>query len=273
VSVLQKYKHATGLVGDHRFVEATHAFKALLQEEPQMTDVWIQLAGLYERRGMTGAAVDAFKEVVTRNPRDPSALIGVASGLMRLGKLAEARAHGELAREVAPAAAHELLARIAVEQGDAATARREADLTHAADSSVPMPPIVEGLLLHKQGQYALAVSHFEEARRALTARTVQMPDVHYYLADCLARLERNDEAERYFSAEIGLFPNNLRARAGLAMLYRATGREAQADQAIADLIRISPTREGYDLAAQLWTMFGDARKAAAARAEAGRRPG
>jgi tetratricopeptide (TPR) repeat protein len=136
-----------------------------------------------------------------------------------------------------------------------------------------MPAVIEGLLLYRQGQYGAAVPHFEEALKALSGRTVQMPEVNYYIADSYARLERYAEAERYFGAELSLFPNNLRARAGRAMLYRATGRDADSEKAIEDLLRIAPTREGYDLAAQLWGMFGEPRKAAAAKAEAGRRPG
>jgi hypothetical protein len=55
------------------------------------------------------------------------------------------------------------------------------------------------------------------------------------------------------------------------MLYRATGRDAEAEQAIATMLRTSPTPEAYDLAAQLWTMFGEPQKAAAVKAEAVRR--
>jgi hypothetical protein len=51
------------------------------------------------------------------------------------------------------------------------------------------------------------------------------------------------------------------------MLYKATGRDAEAERAIADLVRLSPTREGIDTAAQLWTMFGEPGRAAALRAQ------
>jgi tetratricopeptide (TPR) repeat protein len=128
------------------------------------------------------------------------------------------------------------------------------------------------LILRKAGRYDAAIPHFAEAREANAARTVRMLDVSYYLADCLARLERYGEAERLFLEELSLFPANARARAGLAMLYRAQTRDAEAERAIADLIRNSPTREGYDLAAQLWTMFGEPQKAAQARAAAERVP-
>ena len=62
-----------------------------------------------------------------------------------------------------------------------------------------------------------------------------------------------------------MFPHNTRARAGLAMLYRAMGRDADSERAIAELLRVSPTTEGRSLAGQLWTMFGEPEKAAAVR--------
>lgn len=272
IGVLQKYKRATDLAGSRRFEEAIALYRELLREEPDMSDVWLQLAEIYGRRGMTQDMVAAYKEAIERNPKDAAALTGAATGLLRLGKLDEARGHAQLAIEVARPSAHELLARIALERGDAPTARREAQLAHEADRTLPLPAVVEGRLLHKAGQFEAAIPHFREARRALEARTLQMPDVNYYLGDCLARLERYREAEPHFLAELAVFPANARARAGLAMLYRAMARDKESEQAIADLVRHSPTREGYDLAAQLWTMFGEPRRAADARAAAGRLP-
>jgi arylsulfatase A-like enzyme/predicted Zn-dependent protease len=273
IAVLQKYRRAADLAGERRLAEATGLFRDLLREDPDMTDVWLQLADIYTRRGMTIEAIDAYKEVIKRNPRDSASLTGAATGLLRMGRLEEARVHAELALEPAPAAAHELLARIAVERDDPTTARREARLTQEADPSLPMSAFVEGLLLHRKGDYTAAVPHLLEAKRALASRTVQMPGVNYHLADSLARLERYPEAEPLFLEELRITADNSRARAGIAMLYRAMGRQAESDQAIADLVRHSPTREGYDLAAQLWTMFGEPARAAAARAEAGRLPG
>ena len=270
IDLLRKYKRATDLAGQRQFAEAAAAMREILRTDPQMTDVWVQLANMYERLGRTADAVAAYQEGIKSNPQNASSLTGAAAGLFQLGKLEEARAHAELAVAVAPAAAHELLARIAVERGEADAARREAKLAQTADPSLPAQEMIEGRLLHKQGQYAAALPHFMRARDALASRTVKMPDVNYYIADTLARLERYREAESFFAAELAVFPNNVRARAGQAMLYRATGRTAEAEQAIATMLRTSPTPEAYDLAAQLWTMFGEPQKAAAVRAEAAR---
>ena len=111
-----------------------------------------------------------------------------------------------------------------------------------------------------------------QARDALKKRTVQVPDVNYYLGDSLARLERYGEAMPCFQAEIAQFPSHIRARAGVAMLYRAVGQPQQSDQAIADLLKNVPTREAYDVAAQLWMMFGEPARAAQTKAAAARLP-
>jgi hypothetical protein len=57
-----------------------------------------------------------------------------------------------------------------------------------------------------------------------------------------------------------MFPFNMRARAGLAMLYRATGRDAESDQAIAQLLRYAPGPDGAATARRLRAMFGEARR-------------
>ena len=57
------------------------------------------------------------------------------------------------------------------------------------------------------------------------------------------------------------------------MLYRAQGRDGDAERAVNELLRVVPTPDAYDVAAQLWTMFGEPQKAAAVRARLRRGPG
>jgi hypothetical protein len=49
------------------------------------------------------------------------------------------------------------------------------------------------------------------------------------------------------------------------MLYKAGGRDAEAARMVEEIVRVSPTPEGIELAAQLWTMFGEPGKAAAVK--------
>ncbi len=261
VHVLEKYRQASDLAGAMKFADATVLYRELLAEDPEMSDVWLQLAQVLLRQGMTAEAVHAYREVIKRNPKDAGSLLGAGGGLLRLGRVDEAEKHAMLAVSVAPAGAHELLAKIALARHDRQAALREAKLAQDADPTLPMPLYVEGLLLYNEGHYAEALAVLLRARQQLEGRTLQMNDLNYYIGDSLARLERYAEAEPYLLQEIRVFPYNTRARAGLAMLYRAMGRDAESERAIDELLRIAPTPEGRSLAAQLWTMFGEPERA------------
>ena len=261
VKILERYRHAADLAGGLKYDEAVPIYQEILREDPEMTDVWLQLAEVEIRRGDMLAAIAAYKEVIKRKPKDAGSLIGTASALLRIGKHGEARQHAELAVSVAPAGAHEVLAKIALAEHDRDAARREASLAQQADPTLPMPFYVEGLILYNEGKYPEAIGPLLKAREALSGRTVQMNDLNYYIGDSLARMERYGEAERYLRDEVRLFPHNTRARAGLSMLYRAMGRNAESEREIDEMLRVSPTPETRVVAAQLWTMFGEPEKA------------
>jgi choline-sulfatase len=273
IHVFQDYRRATQLAASRRFADAATLYRAMLHEDPGMTDVWLQLADAYDQQGRHVDALAAYKEVIARQPKDPASLIGAANALLRAGRAREARAHAELAAGVAPAAAHELLARIALGSGDADSARRHARLAQDADASLPLPAFVDAVILYQQGRFDAAAEKFLEVREAAALRTEQLADVNYLAADSLARLERYREAEPLFGAELALSPQHVRAQAGLAMLYQATGRPREAAAAVETMVERSPTPEAYGMAAQLWAMFGEPGKAAAAKARAGRPPG
>lgn len=269
--ILEKYRKATDLAGDLRFAESAAVFRELVAEDPGMTDVWEQYAQVLGRLGDTEGALHAYQEVLKRDPTNSGALVAASSALRMLGRLDEAQAHAELAVKSAPAAAHEALARVALERKNEPLAEREASLAHAADPSLPMPDFVRGVFRYNEGKYAEALPYLQAAAQALRGRTLQINDLHYYIGDSLARLGRYAEAEPQFLEEIRVFPQNPRPRAGLAMLYRAAERDADSERVITEMLRVCPTPEGYKLAANLWTMFGDPAKAAALRAEAARR--
>lgn len=277
VQVLERYRQAVELAGERRFADAVTLLQGILAENPAMADVWQQLGNLLMRLGRVEESVRAHRRFVELKPENPGGLISVAAALLKMQKLDDAQAHAELAARVAgaqeskaQAGAYELLAKIALKRKDRTAAERYAVLAQKADPSLPMPIYVQGLIRHAEGRYAEALPYFEEALRQSNARTITMTELHFHTGDTLARLGRNAEAETQFRAEIALFPQNLRARASLAMLLRSIGRDADADQAIADLIRAAPTPEGFGLAEQLWRMFGEPERAMAVRAAAQR---
>lgn len=268
IEVLSTYHRATTLAGEGRWQDAADAYRALLAADPAMTDVWLQLAGALDRAGQAPAALEAYRRLIERDPRSPAALTGAAAVLVQLGRFEEARAHAELAVPVAPAAAHELLARLAVQRGDAEAARRHAAAAAQTDPTLPMPAFIDGLLLYNDGAWAAAIPPLTDAVRALVTRTEQVADVRYVLADALARQGRLAEAAPLFAAEIAIFPHHLLARAGLAMTQWELGQRAEAVATVEGL-EASAARfgqpEGFRLAAQLWAQFGEPTRAARAR--------
>lgn len=280
VHILEAYRQAIDFANERRFAEAVPVLRGILETEPGMADVWQQLGTILSRLGRQEQAVQAFKRFVTLKPGDPGGLVLVAGTLMRMGRLDEAWSHAQLAVKIAPAhdrraraAAYETLARVALLRNDLDSARAAASEAHAADPTLPMPQYVQGRILHASSRYAEALPHFQDALRQLEARTVTLGDIHYYTGDTLARLERHAEAEAQFRTEVAVFPQNSRAWAALAMLYKATGRDRDAEQAIADMLARVQTPAAYELAAEVWTMFGEPQRAAEVRAHARQRAG
>ena len=273
IAAYERCRQGMGLAGQQRFAEAAAVYREVLAQAPELAGVWVQLAQVLDRAGRVADGVDAFRRAAQLLPGEPVALLGAANGLLRLGKSDEAKAQAALAVTQAPAAAHELLARIALARNDAAEARRQAELAQRADPALPMPLFVQGMLLYRTGKYEDAAPVFEQALKTAESRPTPIFELHYYYADTLGRLERYPEAEGHFKEEIRLFPRSIPARVSLAMLYRAERRTADLQLAIEDLARVVPTPEGYAAAARLWTIFGDKDRATSTRAEAKQRFG
>ena len=286
--ILETYRAAIDLAGERKWSAAIGLLQQIVREDPGMADVWVQLAAFAGRADRLDLAVDAYKHYIELKPSDPGGYLGAAAALFKQRKLEDARAHAELGAQMAGepkgepgnpgndiarsrASAHELLAKIALARHDADGARSEADLARQADPKLPLPAYVDARLLYDQGKFADALPLFEEAvAEQQKLGGSRLGELHYFTGDTLGRLERYPDAEKEFLAELRDFPQNIRARAGLAMLYQATGRPDEAAQAIDDMKRVTPTPESYALASRLWTMFGNRQQADAVRAEARR---
>ncbi len=276
--ILETYRAAVDRAGDRKWRDAIALLQQILRDDPGMADVWSQLAAFAVRVERYDLATDAYKHFIELKPSDPGGYLGAAATLFKQQKLKEAPEHADFAAQMAAerdsrsrVIAHELLAKIALARHDAEDARREAQLAHEADPKLPLPALVEARLLYDQGKYADALRPFEEALAdQRKAGSAPLADLHYLAGDTYGRLERYADAEAQFAAELRDFPQNIRARGGLAMLYQATGRADAAARVIDDMVRITPTPEAFALAARLWTMFGNRQQADAIRAEARR---
>jgi len=275
---LNTYRTAAALAEDGDWARAIPLLQTILREDPQLASVWRQLHVMAARIDRHEEALNAAWHWIGLKPEDPAAYLAAAAALLKLKRLDEAREQATLAAQVAierdgrsKASAHELLARIALARHDADAAQEEAALARAADPAFPLPQYIEGRMLYEQGKYDEALLSFEQAIAQLK-KPAEMPiaDLHFYTADTLTRLDRPAEAEAHFLEELRLFPQHVRARSGLAILYYGSGRSEEASTAVSDMIRAMPTPDSYTLAARLFTAFGERKQADAVRAEARR---
>ena len=221
-----------------------------------MTDVWSQYAAALGRMGRYQEAFEAYGRVIQLQPDEPNGPLGASSMLLALNRPDDARAHAELALTSAPSQAHQALALIEVTRKRDVEALRQAELAATVDPGLPMPAFIRGTIAYNHQRYDEALGFLLEARKGYAQRSAQPRDLHFMIGDSLARLERYAEAEPYLLEEVRLYPQHVRARAGLALLYQSMGRGPEAERALAELVRDVPSREASDTAARVWRMFG-----------------
>ena len=273
--LLVAHRAAAMLVGQQKYTAAIDRLRAIVRGHPHLAAVQYQLGTLLLRTGRLSEAIAAYRAAATLQPDNPYVPVAIAAALVRAGISDDARRQAMLAvalaerrNERSRAAAHEIAARVALARRDADEARTHADAAQAADPGLPMPQLVRGRLLYEDGNYEAALTAFEEADAALDARGRTLEELHWYLGDTFARLDRYEDAETHFREELRLFPRNIPAYSSLAMLYRASNRDRGLEEVIAALIDSAPTPEGYATAARLWTILGERERADALRADA-----
>lgn len=271
------FGEAARLLAARRDVDAADRLRAIARTHPQLAAAHYELGSLLARMGRLADAADALERAAALEPDHPAVPAALAAVYLRAHVYDRAKQRAEHAVALAElrdapslAAAHEIAARVALAQADADAAVRHADAAQQADEARPLAKFVQGRMLFEEGRFEDALAAFEEAE-AGEQRSRPIEDLHLYLGDTLARLERHVDAEAHYRRELESFPGSTRAYAGLALLYRALDRTDDAAAVIGDLMDAAPTPEGYAEAARLWTTFGEPSRADSVRADARRR--
>jgi tetratricopeptide (TPR) repeat protein len=274
-AVASAHHAAAVLIGHKNYSAGIRALQAIVREHPMLAVVHHQLGAVLVRTGRLEEAIAAFRMVSELRPDSTEVVLALADALMRAGDTALAQEQAEAAvalaqKEDGPvrSAAHAMAARVALARKDAAAATRHAEAAHAADETMPVPELVRGRLLYAEGRYEEAAAEFMRAEASLQASGAALRDLHLYLGESLALLDRYPEAEVQFREELLAFPRNIQAYASLAMLYRASSRYEAVEDVLNELVAATPTPEGYGMAARLWTILGDRSRAEALRSDA-----
>jgi tetratricopeptide (TPR) repeat protein len=274
-AMVDAHRAAATLIGQKRYSAGIRGLQAIVHAHPALAAVHYQIGALLLRMGRLDEAIRAFDTVRELRPDATAGALALADTLMHAGRTAMAREQAGMAIALAEhedtralAAAHEMAARVALADKDPESATRHAEAAHAADATLPAPQFVRGRVAYDEGRYEDAAAQFSDAEKVLGERGGTMADLHLYLGESLARLDRYTDAESQFRAELQAYPRNVQAYTSLAMLYRASNRDADVEDVLNELVAATPTPEGYAVAARLWTILGERSRAEALRSDA-----
>ena len=270
------HRAAALLIGQKKYSAGIRALQRIVQDHPELTAVHYQLGTLLVRTGRLDEAIASFRTARELQPDAADLALALADALVRAGQAEAAQQQAEQAIALAQkdaatlalGAAYEVAARVALARQDSDAARKYATAAEEADPATPIAPFVEGRLFYGEGQYEQAAARFQDAVAALGDDGRQIADLHLFLGESLAHLDRYAEAETHYREELRAFPRNLQAYASLALLYRASNRDDAVEDVLNELVTDTPTPEGYAVAARLWTILGDPSRAEALRSDA-----
>jgi tetratricopeptide (TPR) repeat protein len=274
-ATVDAHRAAAILIGQKKYSAGIRALQAIVHTHAPLATIHYQLGAQLLRMGRIDEAIRAFDTVRELRPDAAAGAMALADALMHAGRTMMAREQADVAIALAEhedrrvlASAHEMAARVALADKDPESASRHAEAAHSADATLPVPQFVRGRLLYDEGRYEEAAAQFTDAEAILREHGGTMADLHLYFGESLARLDRYPDAEGQFRDELQDYPRNIQAYTSLAMLYRASNRDADVEDVLNEMVAATPTPEGYAVAAKLWTILGERSRAEALRSDA-----
>jgi arylsulfatase A-like enzyme/Flp pilus assembly protein TadD len=266
IATLRDFGLATTLFNQGKYAEAVPAFQRLLAATPQMADAWENLAQSLEKLGRDGEALAAYQRALDASGGASFVAVATGSLLLKMGRLDEAQKHAELGLKGSPAMANSLLAQIALARDRPAEAEKAARTALASPGSRIAPLMTLAQVFQKQNRLDEALGYANQAADEV-ARTGAAGQgylgLHWMRGDILARLGRNEEAEREFLEEIRAFPSNAQAYSSLSVLYASEGRPQEAVGMLQRMVEANGSPAAYAEAVKTLRVLGDPQGAAA----------
>jgi choline-sulfatase len=249
------------LYRDGKEPEALALTNQLLAGNPQITDLWDLKSKILFKMGREHDSIEAAKDGLRHVPTAIALLYDVANLALKMGDLDTAQQHAEIAAKIEPGEAHDILSRIWMRRNDVKKAEAEAKLAVETAHDPTDPLIMLGGIERARGNLPAALAYYQRALASSAKSAKPAPGVHAVIGDVLARLNRNEEAEREFRLEIAQNPSSPDAYASLVMLLAVEHRLDEATKLIFDVIKAAPQPHTYTVVAETLTAIGDDRGA------------
>jgi arylsulfatase A-like enzyme/Flp pilus assembly protein TadD len=243
--VLEGLKQAVEDFSQGSYEKATAGFREVLAAQPQLIDAWEHLGQSLMALGRFEDALEAYERGFEASNRAPHFATAMAGALMQLGRLDEARQHAELASH-AHELSHDLLAQIAIRQGDLEAAEAYVERAVATRGTRLGPLLTKAELLFMRNRLDEVIDLTVEVDQLATGADVeQLRGLYYLQGSAHVRLGQANKAEASFRREIELFPDELAAYTRLAVIYKITDRTDDALRTIERLVQTNPLPAAY----------------------------
>ena len=279
-------QRAYQLYHDGELEAAVPAFQRILEENPNIEDVWGYLSLAQLELGRPEEAIATFFAALEQLPTSRRLSLRAASLLQHMGRLEEAAEYAERAVTYDPPAAHLILAQIAVKKGDFETAEREAQIAISAGNSQPEPRLILADVLIARGDARQAISLLRKTLdEGITDRVVhaklavacawvgdfdgvedalrglgEIRDPNFCLTFGRLALshQRSDEARRWFDRTLALDPDNPEAKLKLGLMALNEGRLTEAREFIQEAVAADlESFEGWSALGMVFARQGD----------------
>ena len=193
-NITYRFFKALTNVATQNIPEAVEELNALVTENPQATQIWLQLIRLQERIGDQDSAKTTLDRALTVNPQDPNLLWAKASQLERDNDVEGAiEVYENLyqADSSSIVVANNLASLLATYRRDEESLARAALVARRLQGTdIPALQDTYGWIQHRTGNSEEALDYLESAAAALT----EDPTVQYHLAVVYQALGRTVEA-------------------------------------------------------------------------------
>ena len=254
IHLLAAFKEAARAAARQRHEEAVSALRGVLAENPAMVVAWEQLAHSLESLRRPDEALEAYQEALRRSDGAPHLALSTARLLAAFGRYDEARRQAVSALDWDPASAHQLLARVALAEGDLTRAEREARAALDASGEQPATLLTLARVKFRQNRLSEALELTERVERASAGQPLRT--LYLLRGNVLAESGRTTDAAAAFRREIELFPQGSRAYSRLALLYAGAGEGQKAVQVLQQLVSRNPTAAGHAAAVRTLRALG-----------------
>ena len=272
IPTLAGYNDLLGAVSAQDFTRAVGLATSLCAENPRMADAWDLLGLSQARLGRHAEALAAYQKAMELTGGTPHLATAIANLYVELGKLDDAEKHARLALDGSPAAAHSILASVALGRKDYARAESEVEAALAAGGSKAGPLILLAQALCDQGKLDAALAATDRAIAALGPDQPKYSGLYLVRGDILARLGRFEDAGAAFEREIDQFPWDPKPYVKLAALLAAAERGDDATSVLKALLARNPASpSAFVEAVKALRVLGRPGDAAQVLAEARRR--